>query len=45
MKRRDCGEHLTVDNIKIIFNKPGGRIQFYTILMMVCHMGFFGYMY
>jgi hypothetical protein len=45
MKRRDCGEHIMIDNIKIIFKKPGERIQFYTVLMMVCHMDFFNYMH
>jgi len=38
-------KHLMVDNIKMICKKSGGRIQFYTVLKMVCHMDFINYMY
>lgn len=30
MKRRDCVEHLMVDNIKMVFKKQDDRILFYT---------------
>jgi len=44
-EKRLIVDNIIVDNIKMIFKKPGGRIQFYTVLMMVCHMDFFGYKY